>query len=235
MNNLQSISYALLGGVVPALLWLFFWLREDAKRPEPKGRIAETFLLGMLTVILVLPFQKMVAGFFPGLGLIAFTLWAVLEEGFKFSAAYAAAIRTTDDDEPIDMLIYMITAALGFVALENALFIWNPLLQFDLIGALSTGSMRFVGASLLHVVSSGALGLMMALAFYGSWAKKMAYGLIGLVLAVVIHTTFNMFILRQDSSQSLQTFAAVWFGAALLLLFFEKVKTIAPEKGQDII
>src|SRR3954469_15999840 len=90
----NPIIYALLGGILPALVWLFFWLREDRINPEPKLRILETFLAGMLAVLLVLPVQEWVNGILPGSGPIAFLLWAVLEETFKFAAAYFAALRT---------------------------------------------------------------------------------------------------------------------------------------------
>lgn len=236
MSNTETISYALLGGIVPALLWLFFWLREDSKRPEPKGRLAETFLAGMLAVILVLPFQKLAANWFPVLGLMPFLLWSVLEETFKFGAAWFAALRTSDDDEPIDPMVYMITAALGFVALENALFIWNPLLEQNIPAALSTGGLRFLGASLLHVVASGAVGLSISLPFYyRSGLKKFVYVLLGLAFSVGFHTLFNMFIFRDGGLSTMQTFIFVWIGAIGLLIAFERVKKIAPSKGQDII
>ena len=94
MSTYQTIIYALLGGVVPAIVWLTFWLREDSKRPEPKGRLLETFLAGMLAVIIVLPIQKVVASSFPGLGFVPFLLWATTEEILKFFAAYLTALRT---------------------------------------------------------------------------------------------------------------------------------------------
>lgn len=227
MSHSQIIIYSLVGGIIPALIWLFFWLREDAKRPEPKGRLAETFLLGMLAVILVLPLQKLVAMKFTDLDATAFSLWALIEEVFKFLAAYALALRSKDNDEPVDSIIYMLTAALGFVALENALFILNPLLQQDIGMAISTGGTRFLGASLLHVLSSGSVGVAMALAFYKSRAKQLLYLLVGIILAVVIHTSFNLFILNGDNLSTLETFALVWVGIAILLGFFERVKAIA--------
>ncbi|MBX4199162.1 PrsW family intramembrane metalloprotease [Candidatus Parcubacteria bacterium] len=235
MSSTSTVVYSLLGGIIPALVWLAFWLREDSKRPEPKGRLIETFLAGMLAVILVLPFQKFVAGKFPGFGIVTFGLWALLEEGFKYLAAHFTALTSIDDDEPVDTLIYMITAALGFVALENTLFIWNPLLSQDIIGAVSTGSMRFIGASLLHVVASGVMGLSLAASFYKSRPKKMLYGLVGITLAIAIHTTFNLFILHTRGSESLGVFATVWIAAALLLFLFEKVKAIARPRRPDII
>ena len=59
MLSFQTILFALLGGVLPALLWLWFWLKEDKKRPEPRGLILLAFIAGMLTVPVVLPFEKL--------------------------------------------------------------------------------------------------------------------------------------------------------------------------------
>src|SRR4051812_20721286 len=113
----KLIIYALLGGILPALLWLFFWLREDAKNPEPDSMLIKTFLGGAVAVILVLPVQKVIADYFPGMSPNTFFFWAISEELFKFLAAFIIALRSFDDNEPLDPLIYMITAALGFVAL----------------------------------------------------------------------------------------------------------------------
>ncbi len=46
-------------GIVPALLWLWFWLKEDV-HPEPLKMITLSFLGGMVAVVLVLPFQQLV-------------------------------------------------------------------------------------------------------------------------------------------------------------------------------
>ena len=35
--NLTMSLFALIGGFVPALVWLWFWLKEDKQKPEPKG------------------------------------------------------------------------------------------------------------------------------------------------------------------------------------------------------
>src|SRR3989344_644465 len=165
---IETIIYALLGGILPALVWLAFWLREDYKHPEPRGLILRTFFFGMLAVILVLPFQKMVDALIPGMTVVTILLWVVLEELFKFGAAYLGGLKSVEDNEPIDPIIYMITAALGFVALENTLFLFGSLVGKDIIGGLITGNLRFIGASLLHVVSSGIVGFSLAFSFYKS-------------------------------------------------------------------
>lgn len=226
VTTFHIVVYALLGGILPALIWLAFWQSEDKKRPEPRGLIIRTFLLGALAVPLVIPLQRIVLNHYQDVGLMTFFLWAILEEAFKFGAAYLGGLASIEDNEPLDPLIYMITAALGFTALENTLFIANPLLQQNVAGTVVTGSLRFIGSSLLHTVSSGTIGLALALAFYQrNWLRKLS-GTVGFALAVFFHTAFNIFILNQGSMSSFLTFATVWAGIALLLLAFEKVKTI---------
>jgi RsiW-degrading membrane proteinase PrsW (M82 family) len=227
MTHFQTIAYALLGGVLPALLWLTFWLREDRRNPEPKRVIMKTFLLGMLSVILVLPFQKGVEAIFPSLTVLSLFLWAMLEEIFKFGAGYFGGLHSAEDNEPVDPMVYMITAALGFVALENTLFIFGPLIQHDTVQSFVTGNMRFIGASLLHVVSSGILGASLSLSFYKNWFSRITYATVGLVIAIAFHLYFNLMIINLGDRGTTISFVSVWIGVVVLLLTFEKVKRIA--------
>ncbi|MDP3763211.1 MAG: PrsW family glutamic-type intramembrane protease [bacterium] len=224
---LETIIYALLGGILPALIWLVFWLREDYKHPEPRGLILRTFLFGMGAVILVLPFQKAVDTFFPDMMLVAIFLWVILEEVFKFSAAYFGGLKSVEDNEPIDPIIYMITAALGFVALENTLFIFGPLIGEDITKSVITGNLRFIGASLLHVVSSGLVGISLAFSFYKSRVVRVILTAFALILAIAFHMGFNLAIVRWNNSGAMFAFGMVWIGVIILLLAFEKAKTIA--------
>lgn len=227
MINLDVIFYALLGGVLPALVWLTFWLREDYRNPEPRRLVLKTFLFGMGAVILVLPFQKAVDMLLPGMGSVAVIIWIVLEETFKFGAAYVSGIRSADDNEPIDPIVYMITAALGFVALENSLFLLGPLVGEQIVNSVITGNLRFIGASLLHVVSSGIVGVFLAFSFYQSKRKRFLLTTMALILAVIFHSAFNFTILYWHDTGTLFAFTFVWIGVILMLLAFEKAKTIA--------
>lgn len=230
----STVLYAVLAGIVPSLIWLAFWLREDSKRPEPKGLISRTFLLGMLAVFLVLPLERKANIFFPGLGLETFLSWSILEEVLKFGAAFFGGLITRADDEPLDPMVYMITAALGFAAMENALFMLTPIAGNQLLTGVITGNLRFMGASLLHVVASGILGFAISLAFYKAREYKLIYGLFGIILAIILHTGFNIMIVNEETLGGFASFAAVWVGAAILLLSFEKVKAIAKRKPSKI-
>ena len=227
MINLETATYALLSGIFPALVWLVFWLREDKKNPEPKKLILRTFLFGMGAVMIVLFFQKWVDTLFPGTTLLAVILWVVLEETFKFVAAFLGGLKSTEDNEPIDPIIYMITAALGFVALENALFIVGPLIGKDIITSVITGNLRFIGASLLHVVSSGIIGVSLAFSFLKPRGQRVIFAILALILAIILHSGFNLAIIHWDNDGAMFAFGLVWIGVILLLLAFEKAKMIA--------
>lgn len=217
-------AIAFVGGLVPALFWLWFWLREDKERPEPYLLIALAFIGGMMVVPIALPLQKYALGHFQGENLVF--IWVIIEEVLKYAAALLMVLWQRAVDEPIDVIIYMVTVALGFAALENALFIFNPLTEGDLTNTALTGSFRFLGASLLHVLASGTVGAFMAMAYYKSKRLKLAFGALGLFIAVVLHALFNFFIMDANGETILGVFLFVWMGIIVLFLIFEKVKIL---------
>jgi RsiW-degrading membrane proteinase PrsW (M82 family) len=154
--------------------------------------------------------------------------WAVIEEMLKYGASYYAALRKRENDEPIDALIYLITAALGFAALENTLFLSGTLKTGGIIEGVNIGVLRFVGASLLHVVTSGFIGFCIALAFYKARAARRLSRVLGILGAIALHTLFNFYILKTagDAQMTFTVFAFVWLAIILLLVGFEKVKQL---------
>src|SRR3989338_4746234 len=121
--NYSNIIYAILIGFLPALFWLWFWLREGC-HPEPRRMILLTFLAGMIVIPIALVAEKIIYSSFLYLklatenyyGFAMLLLWAGVEEYLKYAAAYKAALRKKAFDEPVDDLIYLITAALLFSA-----------------------------------------------------------------------------------------------------------------------
>jgi protease PrsW len=215
-------AIAFISGLVPALFWLWFWLREDQKRPEPLLLIAITFIAGMAVVPLALPLQKLAITLYTGDNLI--WTWVIIEEVLKYAVAVGIILWNRAVDEPIDMIIYMITIALGFAALENALFLLSPLAVGDYLNSTLTGAFRFLGASLLHVLASGTVGVFLAFAFYKSKTYQLIAGMLGLFLAIVLHGLFNFFIMDASGETILGVFLFVWIGVIILFLLFEKVK-----------
>ncbi len=222
MGNIGTIALAFAGGLIPALLWLWFWLREDRCQPEPRRLILYAFLGGMIAVPLVLPFQKAAAGMASGTALIF--LWAAIEEVMKLIIAYVVVLRRRELDEPVDALIYLISIAVGFAALENALFLLEPLSRSDTFGSVIAGNLRFIGATLLHILSSATIGLGIAAAFYRSPLRKLITFTGAVILAILLHTFFNLFIIVSNGGKLFTVFIFVWIGVVILLLLFEKVK-----------
>ncbi len=218
----QAFMIAAASGLVPAIFWLWFWLREDKKSPEPLLLIAITFIAGMAVVPLALPLQKLAIDLYTGTNLIF--AWVVIEETLKYALAVAIILWNRAIDEPIDMIIYMITIALGFAALENTLFLLSPLTSGDYLNSTLTGSFRFLGATLLHVLASGTVGVFLAFAFYKGRFTQIMFGMLGLCLAIVLHALFNFFIIGASGETILGVFLFVWIGIIALFLLFEKVK-----------
>lgn len=214
----------MLTGLVPALLWLWFWLREDRRQPEPTGLIALSFIAGAIAVPLVIPFQQTAGLVFSGTALII--AWSLVEEVFKVGAAYFAALRTRAMNEPIDAVIYMITAALGFAALENALYVLAPISNGFVVETILTGNFRFIGATLLHTLASATVGIAIALSFYRAAFVQWVYFTAGLILAIVLHALFNFFILRSNGETLLGIFLFVWIGIIIVILLIERIKRI---------
>lgn len=229
--ELNTLIWAFLGGLLPALVWLWFWLKEDTKRPEPKRLLFAAFAAGMIAVPFALSLEKFAHEFLEG-SFFLILVWATIEELLKYAGAYIVAFRVLclDGsrclDEPIDPLIYLITVALGFSALENTLFLVTPLENGSVLASILTGNLRFIGATLLHVVASASIGIAMGFSFYKKGVAKKVYLFIGLFTAIALHTLFNFSIIIDEGENIFVVFGFLWFAVFALLLFFERIKRI---------
>jgi len=221
----KVLGLALLSGLVPALVWLWFWLKEDEENPEPVGLLTLTFILGMISVIVTIPLQQ-VATFLISDEQHLVVVWAFLEELIKLGVVAVIALRTTKADEPIDFVIYMVTGALGFAAFENALFLLEPIYLKQTTVSLLTGNLRFLGATLLHTISSGIVGVALGLSFYRNWLHKKTYIIMGLLGATLLHSVFNFLIMNSESENTLQVFAFLWVIALIITMMFERLRRL---------
>jgi protease PrsW len=200
------VFLAILFGLLPGVAWLFFYLKED-EHPEPKRLIALTFVFGMVSAFAALIAEQILNGTLdksvrdltaPLVNLQVGYLFALalIEETVKFGAAYFAVHKSASFDEPIDAMIYMVAAALGFATIENLGAAGDSVSSGQtalLASLLTTTSLRFVGATLLHSLTSGVVGY-----HWANGIRKLRpakYILAGLIVATLLHALFNYLVI----------------------------------------
>lgn len=223
---LSSYSAYIIISFLPPLIWLLFYLREDS-RPEPKKLLFLVFIGGIVSAVFAIVaellffgschdlnpatpsdsvgcFEGIVALFNHGLTIDSFPFLiflgiAFLEEYFKYSAVHFLVVNRAEFDEPIDAMIYMMTAALGFAAIENFLFILPSPERITELGfqfsSFQLSANRFIGANLLHATSSGIVGFFLARAFFSHYRHH--FLAIGVLLASLLHGLFNYLIIKE--------------------------------------
>lgn len=220
-----TLAYAFLGGLLPSVIWLYFLLKEDARHPEPKKLIIFAFITGMIAVPLALPLEQYMKNTLDE-GAPVLIGWALIEEILKYLMAATFILWRRAVDETPDYVIYMITVALGFAATENMLFLLTPIMGGEVATSILTGNLRFLGSTLLHVVASAAIGLAFAFsAVYRPPVRTIAAAL-GLILAIALHTAFNLLIISQGTSGALTAFPLVWVVAVIFFAAFEVLKYV---------
>lgn len=219
----KTFLFAVLGGVLPAVLWLWFWLREeDAEEREPLGLIILSFILGSIFVLIAIQFEKYSLTIIKDNN-FKIVLWAVIEEVTKLIAAMTVIYASRQANKPIDYPMYFIAVALGFAAFENMLYIINPLGSDGTIVALFTSNLRYLGSTLLHLLASSMIGSALGLSFYTP-SSRFIYFICGLMYAIVLHSVFNFFIMKGSGVNIVPVFGFLWVVAIINILIFEKLK-----------
>lgn len=222
---LIGIFFTILAPLIPSLLWLFFFLKEDI-HPEPHRLVMRAFNFGALASIPVLVLQIIFQQAFGGLESIMVIIigLAFIEELFKFFAARGAIVGNKEFDEPTDAMIYMIVAALGFATVENFFITVQSLHaigSFPLIEASQTLALRFMGATLLHAIASGTIG------YYWAQSRITGHRVLlagGVVFATAIHAIFNYLIFHFENANLIYPSIFLLIALALLFIDFDKLK-----------
>ena len=223
-------------GFLPSIIWLAFYLAKD-KHPESNKMVLKIFVFGMLSGVVAIFLEK---GFetvmtsikaiilLPASLIAGFSIFvggALIEEFVKYGAVRVGVFGNPELDEPVDFMIYMIIAGLGFAALENVLLLMNEYhALLASIPIVRTAAVRFVSATFLHALCSGLLGYFLALSFLRLQLKRL-YFYSGLVLASLLHGMYNYAIMEMRNSAQFLVPIAILIGTAVFLSFgFKKLK-----------
>jgi RsiW-degrading membrane proteinase PrsW (M82 family) len=201
--------------------------------PEPKKMIVRIFFWGALITIPVffvqiglknlLDYEKLYIS--PSISSIIywFLIIALSEEFFKYLVIRMKVINSPHLDEPLDIMLYMTVAALGFAAVENVLYLVSAIGQpFDT--TLAIYLVRFIGAVFLHTLCSAVVGYSLAISFC-EIKNKYLFATIGIIAAVVLHGAFDYSMITLSKPANIAVPIVIILVLALLVYYgFERLK-----------
>lgn len=181
--------------IVPGILWVWYFARND-RHPEPLPMLVRAFIAGILSVVpaglLEQPLRTVLVKPAPvSVGiLLALVAVGVIEEGVKLGATYIAVFRSSEFDEVADGIVYAVTVALGFAAIEN--------LFYTATFGLSVALLRAVVTSLAHASFAGVFGFWLGLYRMGHTGHD---GLgRGFVVASGLHAFYDYIVMSRAFS-----------------------------------
>ncbi len=201
----MSYLILLIFALSPSLIWLLFYLRKDS-HPESNFMILKIFFYGMLSAF---PAIFIELGFFQETAklnlsplllsfLNVFVGVALTEEILKYLVVRVKVLKNPEFDEPLDIMLYMIIAALGFAALENILIFMSSETYFLGLGdTLVLAGFRFISATFLHALSSGLLGFFLAMSFFETKRRRF-FLFFGFSISIILHGFYNFSITSLD-------------------------------------
>jgi RsiW-degrading membrane proteinase PrsW (M82 family) len=219
MNELKQIIFIPLLSLLPCILWLwYFSSRSLYKRPSIRV-LGVTFFLGALATLPALFLNLVGQSFFLGhFGnnqfshiLVLLLIVGPVEELVKLLVVYLYAYRKPQFDEPLDGVIFSATAALGFAAVENVVYLG----EHDPMLVLLRGPLSNPG----HALFSALWGLSLSRAKAAPNLVRVRFSIIarGLVGASLLHSLFDI-LLVASSRWSIVFFAILV--AVMAGLFF---------------
>jgi RsiW-degrading membrane proteinase PrsW (M82 family) len=225
---------ALVFSLLVALFWLARFRKMDKYEKEPERLVYLAFFAGVIStlpsVLLEIPFQMTDVHQTPLIrDLLFLFLWVgMVEETFKFLAVRLTVYRSSQFNEVMDGMIYMVSAAMGFAAAENV----GYMLGFG----PSVGLLRALLSYLAHLSFSAILGYFMAKA---KLEKNGNYLWIGFILAISLHWFYNFFIVvgtMKTSEGFLLLGLLVWIcGLILTFILAKKAQTISPFRATHLL
>lgn len=229
----MNIVFLIILAVLPSIIWLLFYLGKD-KHPEPNSMVVKIFFWGVMATLAafglewlyqktleILTLQGVILLFVGGM--------AFIEEYLKYFIVKIKVLKNPEFDEPIDAMLYLIIAALGFAAAEN-IFLLNGFYiagtpTKDILG-ITLG--RFLGAVFLHALASGIVGYFLARSLLLKHQRKSFVGL-GILIATCLHGIYNYIIIEitiGNESLIVLLIALLIFVAIAVSLAFKNLQKI---------
>ncbi len=191
----MHLFISLLMAIAPSIFLVYYFYKQDKKKPEPKGLVTKIFFMGILftipAIILEVLFDQIFVVVMSDSILYdlmkAFIVAAFIEEFIKLFVVKWFAYNHTHFDEVMDGIVYTIMASLGFACLENLIYVINDGLEIALVRAITAVPM--------HAVASGMMGYYIGKAkFSENKTEETALISKGLGYAILIHGIYDFLL-----------------------------------------
>lgn len=179
--------------LIPAVVWLVFWYRQDRGSPEPWRMVLRVFVsaivLAMAASYLAMSAPFEVGSWLPQAGALRFVgvfcLVAMTQETLTW-----AAVRFTAYESPVfdpgDGIIYGAAAGLGYATILNATLVATALQQGSIELGVTAASV--VITSLAHSSFGGVVGYFLADQRFN--ARPVWWAALGVLTAAALNTLF---------------------------------------------
>jgi protease PrsW len=200
--TLAFMILALVAAAPSLALLTYFYLRDRYER-EPITHLVAAYLLGAVAMLATQGLDGLLldwiseawlhTGGEPARLFDAFVLAGTVEELAKWSMLTAAIYAWREFNEPMDGLLYGVTVALGFAALENFLFLHNR--------GLAIAWQRAIFAVPAHALFGGCMGYYVGRAKFlpAGRGRRRAFVLAmaaSLILPIVFHGSYDFALLH---------------------------------------
>ena len=220
----------LLVTILPSILIILFFVYSDKFR-EPRGEILKIFIYGILITIPAYFLNTYLNAFWYNNFRVSeeligsFLTAAPVEEGLKLSILYFFVYKMKDFNEPIDGIVYGVTASLGFATLENFYYVYL-LADYFQTSSMSLAIARSFSAVPAHAV----FGVFMGYFFMRyTFIKKGDNLFFAFIIPFVLHGCYNLFV----TSNFYVSLFLIFIAWIIALKMYSKLKKIQSNKKKE--
>ncbi len=123
----------LLIAITPGIAILLYVYYRDKYEKEPPSLVWKVFVYGMIAALVAGGIELLLYSFhfywlkkhalFVFAFLYSFLVIGPVEEGVKYLVTYNVAFKDSEFNEPMDGIVYAVSASLGFATFENVLYV----------------------------------------------------------------------------------------------------------------
>ncbi len=188
LNKSLSTIISVIIAIIPPILWLTVFYRQDRLNPEPKSLVLKTLILGALVqkalyvpiISFVFPQSNKSITTMGSNLVITIILVALIQEAVKLLSVRYSVYPSKEFDEDIDGIIYGSALGLGFAAMTS------------IDNIISSGGAMLTNATTLVVIETFAHASITGLSCYIlGVSKQKKFNILRLPLALLLSTALN--------------------------------------------